>query len=88
VTQQLIISWHVTFDKTVFPFHFRYPHGHDTVLDFMLPLASSPLLAQDAGPDDTGRSSASTDNESLGLVHHLTHRASTATPATPPALGA
>jgi hypothetical protein len=88
VTQQLIISRHVTFDETMLPFHFRYPNGHDTMLDFLLPPASSPLLVQDASPDDTGHSPASTDDESLALVHHSMRRASTSTLATPPASGA
>jgi hypothetical protein len=53
VTQKLIISCHVIFDETVFPFRFRYPDGHGTSMDFLLPPASSPLMAQGAGLGDT-----------------------------------
>jgi hypothetical protein len=53
VTQKLIISHHVIFDETVFPFRFRYPNGHGTSMDFLLPPASSPLMAQGAGMGDT-----------------------------------
>jgi hypothetical protein len=59
VTQKLIISHHIIFDETVFPFHFRYPDGHGTSMDFLLPPASSPLMAQGAGLGDTPSSSAS-----------------------------
>jgi hypothetical protein len=59
VTQKLIISCHVIFNETVFPFRFRYPDGHGTSLDFLLPPASSPLMAQGAGLGDTSSSSDS-----------------------------
>jgi transposase InsO family protein len=55
VTQKLIISRHVIFDETVFPFRFRYPDGHGTSMDFLLPPASYPLMAQGAGLGDTHR---------------------------------
>jgi hypothetical protein len=57
VTQKLIISRHVIFDETMFPFCFRYPDGHGTSMDFLLPPTSSPLMAQGAGLGDTPSSS-------------------------------
>jgi hypothetical protein len=85
VTQQLIISRHVIFDETVFPFRFRYPDRHDTTLDFLLPPASTPLLAREAGLGATAsppsHPSVSADDESLVLVTNPVHRASPSTMA-------
>jgi hypothetical protein len=72
VTQKLIISHHIIFDETVFPFHFRYPDGHGTSMDFLLPPASSPLMAQGAGlgdtPSSSGISAAQLEDDVLTLA--------------------
>jgi hypothetical protein len=92
VTQQLIISRHVIFNKTMFPFRFRYPDGHDRTLDFLLPSAPAPLLAREAGPSamvvTPGHPSVLADDESLVLVTNLLHRASPSTTARASIMGA
>jgi hypothetical protein len=85
VTQQLIISRRVVFNEATFPFCFRYPDGHGTTHDFLLPLASTPLLAQGVGLGVVESSPSRTpvpteDDETQASVPRSVHRALTPTP--------
>jgi hypothetical protein len=85
VTQQLIISHHVIFNEAMFPFCFRYPDGHGTDLDFLLPLASTPLLMQGVSlsvvESSPGRTLVPTeDDKTQALVPRSVHRALTPAP--------
>jgi hypothetical protein len=80
VTQQLIISHHIIFDDAMFPFCFKYPDGHGAALDFLLPPASTPLLAQGAGFSGIESSPVRTpipteDDKTQALVPPSVHRA-------------